>query len=79
MIQLYILHIHFFQIFSHIDHRILGRVAYAVQQVPVGQSFHIPSVHMPIPNPQWERVNLKKDLGGVPTMAQRVKDLTLSL
>ena len=38
VIQLY-LHTHpfFFRFFSHIDdHRILGRVLWAVQQVPVG-------------------------------------------
>ena len=32
--------------------KILGRVPYAIQQVPTGQSFHIHCVHMPIPNPQ---------------------------
>ena len=33
----------FFSFFSHVDHhRILGRVPYAMQQVPIGQSFHIP-------------------------------------
>ena len=48
--------------FSHIDdHRILGRVPCALQQVPVGQSFHrpqcananpTPPVHPPTP-PAW--------------------------
>ena len=43
-----------FRFFSHIgDHRVLGRVLCARQQVPVGQSFHRPQcVHMPVPNPQ---------------------------
>ena len=35
-------HPFFFRFFSHIDyHRIMGGVPYAVQQVPVSQSFHI--------------------------------------
>ena len=39
--------------FSHIDyHKILGGVPCATQQVPTGQSFHRPHVHVPVPNPQ---------------------------
>ena len=37
-----VIHIHTFipRFFSHLDyHRILGRVLYAIQQVPIGQSF----------------------------------------
>ena len=62
MIQLYIYtHPFFFRFFSHVDyHRILGRVPCAVQQVPIGQPFHIPqyayanpktSVHPSPPTP----------------------------
>ena len=36
-------HLFSFRFFSHIDyHRILGSVLCALQQVPGGQSFHIP-------------------------------------
>ena len=40
-----VIHIYtfFFRCFSHIDYcRILGRIPCAIQQVPVGQLFHIP-------------------------------------
>ena len=44
VIQLYMYtHLFSFRFFSHRDHhRILGRVPCALQQVPVGRSFHIP-------------------------------------
>ena len=42
----------FFKFFSHIDYqRILGRVPCALQQVPVGQSFHIPQRAYASPKP----------------------------
>ena len=42
----------FFRLFSHIDnHRMLGRVPCARQQVPVGQSFHRPQCACANPTP----------------------------
>ena len=42
----------FIRFFSHIDdHRTLGRVLCALQQVPVGQSFHRPQGAHASPNP----------------------------
>ena len=54
VIQWYIYtHPCFFRFFSHIDyHRILNRVPYALQQVPIGQSFINCRVRVPVPNPQ---------------------------
>jgi len=52
VIQLYIYTYPFsFRFCSHIDHRILGRVLCALQQVPIGQSFHIPQCAYPSPKP----------------------------
>ena len=43
MTWLYIYTQFFFRFFSHIDdHRILDSVPYAIQQVPISQSFQIP-------------------------------------
>ena len=48
VIQIYIS----FIFFSHLDyHRILGRVLCAIQQILVGQSFHVPQHAYAIPNP----------------------------
>ena len=42
----------FFFRFSHIDyHRILDRVPCAIQQVPIGKSFHIPQYVYASPKP----------------------------
>ena len=50
VIHIHIIHSLWF--FSHIDyHRILGRVPCAIQQVPVGQSFHIPQCAYANPKP----------------------------
>ena len=53
VIQLYMYtHPFSFRFFSHIDdHRIFGRVPCAIQQVPTGQSFHIPQCAYSIPSP----------------------------
>ena len=53
MIQWYIYTYPFyFRFFSHIGyHRILGRVLCAIQQVPVGQTFHIPQCEYASPKP----------------------------
>ena len=40
-----------FRCFSHTDHRILGRVLCALQQVPVGRSFHRPQGASAHPKP----------------------------
>ena len=48
----YIHTLFFFRFFSHIDyHRIFGRVPSAIQQVPIGQSFHIPQCAPASPKP----------------------------
>ena len=42
----------FFTFFSHLDyHRILGRVSCAIQQVPIGEPFHMPQCAHPNPTP----------------------------
>ena len=42
-----------FRFFAHIDdHGILGRALCATQQVPTGQSFHVPQCAYAIPSPQ---------------------------
>ena len=53
MFEIYIYtHPLFFRFFSHIDyHRILDRVPCAIQQVPIGQSFHIPQFVCTNPTP----------------------------
>ena len=53
VIQLYVYtHPFFFRFFSYMDHhRILGRVPCALQQVPVGRSFHIPQCTYANPKP----------------------------
>ena len=53
VIQSYICtHSFSFRFFSHIDyHSILNRVSWTVQQVPVGQSFHIPQCVYANPKP----------------------------
>ena len=46
------IHISILRFFAHIDHdRILCRILCAIQQVPVGQSFHIPQCAYTNPKP----------------------------
>ena len=53
VIQLYMYtHLFSFRFSSHVDdHSVLGRVPYAIQQVPIDQSFHIPQCAHANPKP----------------------------
>ena len=65
VVQLYI-HTHpiHFRFFSHMDYyRILGRVLCAIQQVPVGQSFHIPQCAYACPKPPVHPFSLPVPFG----------------
>ena len=45
-------HPFFFRFFSHIDNqRTQGRVLYAIQKFPIGQSFHMPQGEYASPKP----------------------------